>query len=214
MKKICFDSSTFFYKDTIDMSNVKKEILEECRNVIKCANNQNSLLDAFRYDLKEKQNKNFLNDYKPSSYLDFISKSCINKCIKIYQEKNTSYNKINIESWINVVRAKNPIQPNFKKNELEFHRHTDISKKNNMFFPNFTFIYYIQMPDNLKNTDGVLFFEGENKKVYHYLPKENDLIIMEAHTAHVPAPAHNSTKDRIVLACNVGFENAKKQILF
>ena len=60
------------------------------------------------------------------------------------------------------------------------------------------------MPNNLEKTDGVLFFEGENKTVY--LPQENDLIIMPANTAHVPAPAYKSTKDRIVFACNVGFE--------
>lgn len=202
MKKIFFDNSTFFYKDILNMSHVRYEILEECFDVT----NRKSVFDDFRLNLKKNLD---IDNYKPASYLDFISKYCIEKCIMLYQNK---YNSVNAESWINIVRAKNPSQINFKKNEIEFHRHTDISKKNNTFVPFFTFVYYIQMPDNLQNNDGVLFLEGENKKIYHYLPKENDLIIMEAHIPHVPAAAYNSTKDRIVLACNVGFE--KKILLY
>ena len=42
------------------------------------------------------------------------------------------------------------------------------------------------------------------------LPKENDIIIMEGRVPHVPASARKSTKDRIVIAGNVGFEMIKK----
>lgn len=205
MVKISFDNSTFFYKDFFNMSHLKNEILEECFCIIK----QKSDFDDYRICFKKNQDRNFLINYKPISYLDVICKHCIGKCIKIYKDKNIFYDKINIESWINVVRAKNPMQPIFKKNEIKFHTHTEICKNNNKFIPYFTFIYYIQMPNNLQSTDGVLFLEGNDKKVYHYLPKENDLIIMDAKIPHVPSPAYESTKDRIVLACNIGFESTK-----
>ena len=66
------------------------------------------------------------------------------------------------------------------------------------------------MPDNLSNLDGVLLIEGENKKIYNILPEEDDLIIFDARLPHTPKAAFNSTKDRIVLAGNVGFENIKE----
>ncbi len=197
MKKVFFDNITFFYKDIFNISKFKNNILKECHDIRK----NEVPFDSYRMFLKKNQDNNFLINYKPKSYLDVVAKHCIGKCIKIYKKK---YKKINIEYWLNVVRAKKPTQ-NF--NGITFHRHTDTCKH---FLPTFTFIYYIQMPDNLQNDDGFLFFEGENKKIYHYLPKENDLIIMPACTPHVPSPAYKSTKDRIVLACNIGFETTKK----
>ena len=34
------------------------------------------------------------------------------------------------------------------------------------FFPHYTYVYYIQMPDVMNADDGVLYFLGENKKEY------------------------------------------------
>ena len=61
------------------------------------------------------------------------------------------------------------------------------------------------MPDNLSNDDGVLYLKGDNKE-YSILPEEGDLIIMKADMPHAPTTALNSSKDRIVLAGNVGLE--------
>ena len=67
------------------------------------------------------------------------------------------------------------------------------------------------MPDVMNDEDGVLYFEGENKKEYWIRPEEDDLIIMEAHMPHAPSAAPNSTLDRIVIAGNVGFDFIKKE---
>jgi hypothetical protein len=66
------------------------------------------------------------------------------------------------------------------------------------------------MPDNLEGNDGVLYIGGMNGAIHSILPKENDIIIMEGYVPHVPASARKSTKDRIVIAGNVGFEMIKK----
>jgi hypothetical protein len=79
------------------------------------------------------------------------------------------------------------------------------------FIPNYTYVYYIQMPDVMNGEDGVLYFEGENKKEYWIRPEEDDLIIMDAHMPHAPNDALNSTLDRIVMAGNVGFDFIKKE---
>jgi hypothetical protein len=65
------------------------------------------------------------------------------------------------------------------------------------------------MPDNLEGNDGVLYIQGKDGIIYNILPKENDIIIMQGKVSHVPASASKSTKDRIVIAGNVGFEMIK-----
>ena len=116
---------------------------------------------------------------------------------------------------MNLVRSNNPVQIQFKHDEMrgvdKYHTHTEINKKNKSFFPHYTYVYYIQMPDTMEGEDGVLYFRGENKKEYWIRPEEDDIIVMEGWMSHAPNNAPNSTIDRIVLAGNVGFENIKKQ---
>jgi hypothetical protein len=123
--------------------------------------------------------------------------------------------KINMDTWVNIVRSINPIQIQFKNEELngidKYHTHTEIKKQQKSFVPNYTFVYYIQMPDIMTEEDGVLYFRGENKKEYWIRPEEDDLIIMEADMPHAPNNAPNSTIDRIVMAGNVGFDFIKKE---
>jgi hypothetical protein len=120
-----------------------------------------------------------------------------------------------MDTWVNIVRSINPIQIQFKNEELngidKYHTHTEIKKQQKSFVPNYTFVYYIQMPDIMTEEDGVLYFRGENKKEYWIRPEEDDLIIMEADMPHAPNNAPNSTIDRIVMAGNVGFDFIKKE---
>jgi cupin superfamily acireductone dioxygenase involved in methionine salvage len=111
---------------------------------------------------------------------------------------------------VNIVRSNNPVQIQFKHDEMKgvdkYHTHTEINKKNKSFFPHYTYVYYIQMPDVMDGEDGVLYFKGENEKEYWIRPEEDDLIIIPGHLPHSVGLASKSNKDRIVLAGNVGFE--------
>ena len=140
----------------------------------------------------------------------------IDYCKKIYtQEVNTKFNKVNTDSWVNIVRSKNPVQIQFKHDEIKgvdkFHTHTEINKQMKSFVPNYTYVYYIQMPDIMEGEDGVLYFKSKNGNEYYIKPEEDELIIMEADMAHAPNNAPKSSIDRIVLAGNVGFEYIKKE---
>ena len=123
------------------------------------------------------------------------------------------FNKIEIGSWINVVRSSNPIQfLDFPMNGLEkYHSHTIINEKNGSFIPDLTFVYYIQMPNILKGDDGVLYILGDNQIEHKFLPEENDLIIMPGDLPHAPNNAPLSNIDRIVIAGNIGFQYIKKE---
>lgn len=212
MEKIYFDDDTFIWKTKLNMINHKSDILKETHSIIE--SQPQVKRDGYGYKQEWKQDLNFMGEVDIHTKLDEIIQIGIDTCKKLYEEKNTEYNKINVDTWVNVVRSKNPTQLQFKHKELKdvdkFHSHTELSKKSKSFVPDYTYVYYIQMPDVMEEEDGVLYFKGRNGKEYWIRPEEDDLIIMEADMPHAPNNAPKSTIDRIVFAGNVGFEFFKK----
>lgn len=213
MEKLFFDETTFIWKTKLNKINNKSLLLEESYAFIESKPNVKS--DGFGYKKDWNENINFIGEMTIETKLDEIIQIGIDECKKIYEEKNIIYNKINTDSWINVVRSNNPIQIQFKHEELKgvdkFHVHTEINKEIKSFIPHYTYVYYIQMPNVMNGEDGVLYFKGKNNKEYWIRPEEDDLIIMDADMPHSPNNAPNSTIDRIVMAGNVGFEYIKKE---
>ena len=196
MEKTYFDKNTFIWKTKLNFLDYKNDILKEVNSRID--SEPNNITDAFelKYQTTKYKNKKLF-----KNKIDDCINVCIDKCIELHKSK---YNDILLGSWINVIRSKNP-----KQSEL-MHRHDIISIKLGTFIPDYTFVYYVQMPNNLINNDGLLLIEGENKKMYKVLPEEDDLIIMFGDLPHAPQLSLNSTKDRIVLAGNIKFEYNKK----
>lgn len=213
MEKIYFDEETYLWKGKLNLYDKKNDILNIVEEIIK--NNPQVELDGYRY--KEISDKvDFIGNILVDNILDEIINISLNQCKNLYQKN--PYNKINMDSWVNVVRSELPVQTNFKDGKLlernKYHNHVDLQVKNNSFYPNFTWIYYIQMPDIMENEDGVLYIAGKNKKEYWVRPEVDDLIIILGDTPHAPNNAPKATKDRIVLAGNVGFEFIKQQKSF
>jgi len=212
MEKIYFDETTYNWKTKLNKVTDKIKLLQEAKVVIESA--KNNTTDGYGYMMEWNSNINFNGNIKIKRKLDEIIQLSIDKCKKIYEEKNITYNKSNMDSWVNMVRSNNPVQVQFKYEELrgvdKYHIHTDINKGNKKFAPHYTWVYYIQMPDIMEEEDGVLYFRGKNKKEYWIRPEEDDLIIMEEDMPHAPNNAPSSTVDRIVIAGNIGFENIKK----
>lgn len=213
MEKIYFDNDTYIWKGKVGKITDKHLFLKEAEEIIK--SDLDNTTDGFAHKNIWNQELNFLGKISIETKLDEIVQIGIDSCMEIYKEKNIIYNKVNACSWINVVRSTNPIQIQFKHEEIKcvdkFHIHTDISREENSFIPNYTFVYYIQMPDVMNGEDGVLYFKGKNENEYWIRPEEDDLIIMEGDMPHSPNNAPNSTIDRIVLAGNVGFDFIKKE---
>jgi len=208
MEKIFFDDTTYIWKTKLNYISDKLFFLKEAYSLIESQSKVKS--DGFGYKREWNEHLNFIGNIKVETKLDQIFQIGINKCKEIYNEKNINYNKINADSWINVVRSKNPVQENFY-NGKKYHTHTEINKENEQFIPHYTYVYYIQMPDVMNGDDGVLYFKGQNSKEYWIRPEEDDLIIMEGDMPHSPNSAPNSTIDRIVMAGNVGFDFIKKE---
>lgn len=215
MEKIQFDDTTFIWKDKLNLVEDKSIFLNEAYDIIK--SQPGTKFDGFGYKKlwNNSNDLNFNGDFTLQTGLDKILKIGIDRCKELYNENNIPYNKINVETWVNVVRSKNPVQIQFKHNEIKgidkYHTHTDINKIMESFVPNYTYVYYIQMPDVMNGEDGVLYFRGNTGIEHWVLPEEDDLIIMPGDMPHAPNNAPNSTIDRIVVAGNIGFEMVKKE---
>lgn len=123
------------------------------------------------------------------------------------------YNEIYSGAWVNIVDKNNPKQQirNSLNGNYIYHNHVEIQRRLGFKIPNYTFVFYIQMPDNLSDNDGKLFIKDKKGNEFGILPEVGDLIILEGDVPHAPIDAPNSTKDRIVLAGNVCFENIKRE---
>ena len=211
MEKIYFDDTTFIWKGKLNLSSHKATILEEANDVVDSLREMVNT-DGYGYKKEWTNNIDFDGNFIIENKLDEICHYGIDICKNIYSEQfNTEYNKVNTDSWVNIVRSTNPVQENFYDEKQKYHTHTEISKKIKSFVPNYTYVYYIQMPDVMEGEDGVLYFRGKNDKEYWVRPEEDDIIIMEGWMPHSPNSAPKSTIDRIVLAGNVGFEFIKKE---
>jgi len=203
MEKIVFDNTTHVWKRKLNLLNSKKSFLNLAYNII---DNTKGNLDAYGYK-KIWDTNDASNYFKINNELDSVILNSIEESKLIYLQTNSTFNVVNFETWINVVRSKTPIQTQFKdgiiKKNDKFHSHTEINKQYDNFIPTYTFVYYIQMPNRLNNEDGVLYLKGENDIEYSILPEEDDLIIMPGDLYHGPNNAPHSTIDRIVLAGNI-----------
>jgi hypothetical protein len=213
MEKIYFDDTTFIWKTKLNRIKDKESLLKEAYRVIDSMPDIKT--DGFGYKKEWNDNIDFTGEFTIQNGLDEICQLGVDMCKKIYNKDiSLPVNKVNTDAWVNVVRSKDPVQENFHNEKQKYHTHTEINKKMKSFVPNYTYVYYIQMPDNMEGEDGVLYFRGENKKEYWILPEEDDLIIMPGNMPHAPNNAPKSTIDRIVMAGNVGFEFIKKERSF
>ena len=211
MEKIYFDDTTFIWKGKLDLSMYKDIILKETNEVIDSLK-EVVHTDGFGYKIEWTNDINFNGNFSIQNKLDAVCQYGIDVCKDIYLEQfNKEFNKVNTDAWVNVVRSKEPVQENFYDKKQKYHTHTEINKKNKSFVPDYTYVYYIQMPDVMEGEDGVLYFKGKDNIEYWIRPEEDDIIVMEGWMPHAPNNAPNSTIDRVVLAGNVGFDFIKKE---
>ncbi len=204
VKEIKLSPTLSIWKSEFDIRS-KDRLILECENLIKSKPKVNT--DGYAYYINNGLKYNGKIDIEIINELDRVLHYGIESCINIHKEQ---FNEIKMDSWVNVVRAKNPVQKNYKTSgALVFHNHVDLNILNKLPPPLYTFVCYIQMPNNLINDDGVLFMEDTDKKIYSILPNEGDILIMKGDLPHVPNYALNSSLDRIVLAGSIRMDFSK-----
>jgi hypothetical protein len=204
MEEIVFEKNVVIYKTKIQSINVIDDV-----NVF-LKSSSYSPKDNYTY-MGDWSSFDFQNEMKPTNSIEEIIKFGVQSCYELRSVDISPFNKTNVNSWINIVKKGKPKQDDFKRGgEVTLHNHIDLQKLVNSFHPTYTFVYYVQMPNNLLDTEGTLIIGGNDGNRYYYLPEEGDLLIMEGFLPHSPDKSPNSTKDRVVIAGNVGFEYVKK----
>jgi hypothetical protein len=205
LQELVFSPTLKIWKKKFDITN-KSKMLSECEDLIKRMPTVHT--DGYAYYINNKLDYINSVDIEIKNELDLLMVKGINACIELFED---SFNEIKTDTWVNVVRCKDPVQKNFKKDgSLVFHNHVDLNIQNKLPPPFYTYVCYIQIPNNLSGDDGVLFMEDVDKKVFSILPEEGDIIVMKGDLPHVPNYALNSTVDRIVLAGSVRMDLSKK----
>jgi hypothetical protein len=211
IEEIKFSESLTIWKAKYQIKD-KNQCIIDARNYIKkwIENVDAPIVDAYHYFILDEFKNLFFKKFTIQNELDEIVLSGINTIIDLHKKiYDKDYNKIHTNNWINIVKI-NPLQPIWtKQNNLIFHKHTDLNNKMGFIDPDFTYVTYIQMPNNLSDNHGVLYMRDLEGKIFHYLPEEGDIIIMKGEIDHVPNHAPQSTVDRIVMAGNVTLVNDK-----
>jgi hypothetical protein len=204
LEELVFSPTLKIWKKRFDITN-KLKMLSECENLIKSKPKVNT--DGYAYYINNKLNYNNSLNIEVKNELDILMLDGLNSCIELFDKP---FNELKTDIWVNVVRCKNPVQRNYKTDgSLVFHNHVDLNIANKLPPPFYTFVCYIQMPNNLEDNDGVLYMEDVDKSIFSILPEEGDIIIMAGDLPHVPNYAPSSTKDRIVLAGSVRMDLSK-----
>lgn len=180
MEKIYITEDTFFYKTKIDDYNKSK------------------LVQELKYNIDINRNTKVSSKKSPGtqSQIVLMGGEVGNTLSKVVDILDThiykSTNTYSINNWVYLSSNKNPY--------AGFHEHTtmlDVRTKGE-----WTWTFYVQMPDNLKGGDGELIF-SINDIEKSFLPIEGDLFIFPADILHKPNTNLSSTKDRVVLAGTV-----------
>jgi len=98
------------------------------------------------------------------------------------------------------------------KNKIsDYHTHTTGGNFNfSEEIPHWSIIYYAEVPNNLIENDGRLFFKTKTKEV-SILPYQNQIIMFPADVLHKPGLNPNSTNKRVVYAANISILDRNKK---
>jgi hypothetical protein len=195
MEKIYLDNEIICYKTKYIPLTNKAELISHLYKVM-----QPQKHNTGGYSIKN-------NDEIIKDIIHFGTK----QCLELYLNEGKKYDSILYDVWINKVQKYDKqVQQTSIENPI-FHNHKTINQQRDLFIPKYTFVYYVQMQDNLKGNEGHLLMKNKNGNIYSYLPKENDLIIMAGDCPHSPVPVIDTTKDRLIIGGNIGFKYEKKE---
>ena len=186
MEKIKLLDGLFIYKTKIDVD--KESLLSEIYLNIDI----NDSTMRYVKGLVGIQSSIIINGF----YIDELLYKAIT-CIKTeFNIDNT--NPYILDSWV--------YQSENINNITAFHSHKTnpiktVSKDLNIE-NEWTFTYYVQMPNNLKENDGYLTFKLPDNSLFSILPNEMELFVFPASLLHKPQLNKNSTIDRIVVGGN------------
>jgi len=197
MENIFFNNEVICYKTQYTSLANKDELINHIYSLIE---KQTSKNDGYVIEIED-------------DLISDIIQFGIDTCKKIYLEDGNEIETILHDLWLNRVRKYDEqLQATTFENPI-FHNHKTINESKKIFVPDYTFVYYVQIQNNLSGNEGHLMIKNKNDEIYSFLPNEGDLIIMKGDLPHSPVSAVNTTQDRLVIAGNIGFKFYKQKLI-
>jgi hypothetical protein len=136
--------------------------------------------------------------------ISIIKKKGYETCKAIYETiypKKTVHSALQT-SWVFISTPNNPVS--------KYHNHLIFSLKEKGILTHFTWIYYIQVPDNCTGHEGHIFFKknhvrDDDENAFSFFPEEGCFYAWDSEIPHRPELSPNSTLDRVIIAGNVHF---------
>lgn len=149
-------------------------------------------------------------DIMTGDQLTLIKKKCHDVSLDIYKQEspNEHVHSALQTSWIYISSSSNP--------SSIYHDHVLFSSKDIGIPTNYTWIYYIQMPDNCVGDEGKILFKNINdntkddSNTFSFLPEQGCLYMWDSLLPHRPELSPNSTVDRVIIAGNVNLNTTNK----
>ncbi len=111
-------------------------------------------------------------------------------------------------TWIYISTPSNP--------SSMYHDHISFSKNEPGIYTDYTWIYYVQVPNNCTGKEGHIFFKdnmyvgNDDEGAISFFPEEGYLYMWDSTYAHRPELSPNSTIDRVIIAGNIAFNTINK----
>ena len=87
----------------------------------------------------------------------------------------------------------------------DYHRHTSLSPLYSEYITDVAWVYYLQLPNNLKEDEGKLLFKDDSGNQMELLPELGYVYAFPGQLDHKPIKTTKSTIDRIVAVANISF---------
>jgi hypothetical protein len=120
-------------------------------------------------------------------------------------EINTLHNRAWTGKTWSYIQDKNSKDP-----DNGFHVHTSSinfpdTRVNAPILTDWTYCFYLQVPNDLQGNEGSLLLKDIDGKVYAIKPEEGDFIFFKGNVEHKPNLAPNSEGTRIAICSNISF---------
>lgn len=127
------------------------------------------------------------------SEIDELNEQILNFC-----ENFKEFDEFAVQNWVYLMTNKT-------NNEI-YHTHINLVEGDERIKTDWTFCFYVQIPEELDGNDGKISFRTEDGVEHMFLPKEGEIYIFPADLEHTPKLIKKSKTDRVVIAGNISLD--------
>ena len=135
-----------------------------------------------------------------SKNIEYIRNEILKRVISHFKLKENYL--ISYTDWVYISE-----NTNTQSNYHEHSQNTKLVKEP----PQWSIVYYAEMPNNLQGKDGFLYFLTKDGKEVSMLPVESQVIMFPSNVKHKPELNKNSTNKRVVYAVNIAILDRNKK---